>query len=329
MHHRRSLLRACGALAACAVAGGARATTKPRTLRMAYLLPRASHLGAGTSVMATEVANQTQGRLLIKHFPDSALGGEVDVLKALQIGAIDLAFTTGSPLGAILPDAGIFNIPFLFRDIAHAQAVMDGPIGDEYARLLADKGVVPLAWGENGMRHITNSQHPVRDPADLHNLRLRVPQSPVMLAGMRALGADAKALAFPLLYEALQTGLFDGQENPIATIIAAQFAQVQAFLTLSAHVYDPALILMSPDTFNDLSAGDQAILRQAARLGAAESRRFAASAQTSGIAGLQRAGMQVVDSIDRARFTAAVAGADPAYQKLFSARQLAEIRAAA
>jgi len=296
---------------------------------MAYLLPRQSQLGAGATAMATEVARQTQGRLLIKQYPDSALGGEVDVLTAVQIGAIDLAFITGSPLAAIVPAAGIFNIPFLFKDTAHAHAVMDGPIGDEYARLLAATGMIPLAWGENGMRHITNSKHPIRVPEDLRNLRLRVPQSPVIIAGMQALGADAKALAFPLLFEALQTGLFDGQENPIATIVAAQFAQVQGFLSLTAHIYDPALIVMSADTMHDLSAADQAILRQAARLGAAESRRFAAGNQASGIEALRRAGMQVVEEIDRVRFTAAASAANPAFQKLFSAGQLAEIRAAA
>jgi tripartite ATP-independent transporter DctP family solute receptor len=210
------------------------AQARARKLRIGYLLPTESQIGAGATAMAEEVAHRTGGRILIEQFPDSSLGGEVEMLRGVQLGSIDLAFITGAPLPNILPEAGIFNIPFLFNNLDHAHSVLDGPIGDAYLRLLSGKDMVALAWGENGMRHITNSKRPIASPEDLKGLKLRLPQSPVMLIGFQALGAEVGALPFPNLYAALQAGIFDGEENPIGTILSAKFAQVQTFLTLRA-----------------------------------------------------------------------------------------------
>jgi tripartite ATP-independent transporter DctP family solute receptor len=329
MLNRRGLLFAGAALTAGAVSGrAAAAPAKARTLRMGYLLSTDSQLGAGATAMAAEVSRRTGGRILIQQFPDSALGGEVEMLKGVQLGTIDLAFITGAPLPNVLAEVGIFNIPFLFKNLAHAHAVLDGPIGDDYRKRLSGKDLVALAWGENGMRHITNSKRPIATPDDLKGLKLRLPQSQVMLLGFRALGTEASPLPFPQLYGALQAGVFDGQENPIATIRAAKFAQVQKFLTLSGHVYDPAVIVMSPDAHDELSAEDRAIFSDAAKTGARSSRVFAAEAEASGVAALQQAGMQVLTGIDRARFTAAMAPANPEFDKLFGKQQVEDIRRA-
>lgn len=327
---RRSILLAGAALAAGARPSMARAALPSlRKLRMGYLLPTESQLGAGATAMAEEVARRSGGRLQIQQFPNSALGGEVEMLKGVQLGSIDLAFITGAPLPSVLPEAGIFNIPFLFNSPAHAHAVLDGPIGESYLKLLSGKDLVALAWGENGLRHITNSKRPIAAPEDLKGLKLRLPQSPVMLAGFRALGAEANPLPFPQVYGALQAGLFDGQENPIATIRSARFAQVQKFLTLSGHVYDPAVIVMAAELAEELPAEDRAILLAAAKIGAAASRAFAAAAEVSGVAALQQAGMQVQPAIDRARFSAAMAAAAPEFEKLFGRQRIEQIRAAA
>ena len=160
-----------------------------------------------------------------------------------QLGSIDLAFVTGMGLPSILPEAGVLNIPFLFSNIGQAHTALDGPMGESFRKLFAAKGLVMLAWGENGLRHMTNAKRPIIVPADLKGLRMRVPQSDVLLTGFQALGVDVASLPFPQLYEALRTGKFDGQENPIATIQAAKFDQVQKFLTLSGHAYDPAVFL--------------------------------------------------------------------------------------
>ncbi len=327
---RRNILLAGAALAAGGASGRATAAqAKARKLRMGYLLPTESQLGAGAAAMAEEVFRRTAGRIEIQQFPNSVLGGEVEMLKGVQLGTIDLAFITGAPLPTILPDVGIFNSPFLFNSPAHAHTVLDGAVGDSYLQQLSGKNLVALAWGENGLRHITNSKRPIATPEDLKGLKLRLPQSAVMLLGFRALGAEASPLPFPQVYGALQAGVFDGQENPIATITSAKFAQVQKFLTLSGHVYDPAVVVMSSDASDDLSAEDQAIILAAAKTGARASRVFAATAETSGVAALKQTGMQVLPGIDRARFVAAMASATPEFEKMFGRQRIEQIRGAA
>jgi len=299
-------------------------TTK--TLKLGYILSPDSQLGAGGAVFADEIAKRTEGRYKIEQYPNSALGGEVEMLKAVQLGTVDLAFITGAPLPNFVPDVGVFNIPFLFRDVAHAHAVLDGPIGQSNLEKFRDKGLVALAWGENGMRHITNSKHEIRTPEDLKGLKLRLPQSDVMLAGFKALGADVSPLPFPQLYGALQSGQFDGQENPIATILSSKFNQVQKYLTLTGHVYDPAILFISIDDFDELSAGDKQSFVEAAKLAGEASRRFAAAAEVKGVSELAQAGMQVVKDVDRNKFAAAMASANPEFDRRFGSELITKIR---
>jgi tripartite ATP-independent transporter DctP family solute receptor len=297
-----------------------------KVLKLGYILSTDSQLGAGSTVFADEIAKRTQGRYRIEQYPNSVLGGEVEMLKAVQLGTVNLAFITGAPLPNFLPDIGVFNIPFLFRDAAHAHAVLDGPIGQSYLGKFRDKDLVALAWGENGMRHITNSKHEIRLPEDIKGLKLRLPQSDVMLAGFRALGADVSPLPFPQLYGALQSGQFDGQENPIATIQSSKFNQVQRYLTLTAHVYDPAILFMSVDDFDGLSDEDKRSFVEAARLAGEASRQFAAMAEAKGVSELAQAGMLVIKDVDRSKFATAMAPANPEFDHRFGGELISKIR---
>ena len=265
---RRQLLVSGTGMASALLAGGRRkARAAARTLRIGYILPVASQLGVGATVFAQEVAKRTGGRVLIQQYPDATLGGDVELLKGIQLGSIDLAFVTGMGLPSVLPSAGVFNIPFLFENNAQAHAVLDGPIGESFRKQFTELNMVMLAWGENGLRHISNARRPIVTPADLQGLKLRVPQSDVLLQGFKALGADVASLPFPQLFEALRAGKFDAQENPIATFVAAKFDQVQKYLTLSGHAYDPAVLLMSSDAFEDLSHDERTGFVAAAKLG--------------------------------------------------------------
>jgi len=297
-----------------------------RTLKLGYILSSDSQLGTGATTFADEITKRTEGRYKIEQYPNSALGGEVEMLKAVQLGTVDLAFITGAPLPNFVSDVGVFNIPFIFRDVNHAHAVLDSPIGQSYLEKFRDKGLVALAWGENGMRHITNSKHEIRAPEDLKGLRLRLPQSDVMLTGFKALGADVSPLPFPQLYGALQSGQFDGQENPIATIQSSKFNQVQKYLTLTGHVYDPAILCISIDDFDALSADDKRSFIEAAKLAGEASRKFAAAAQAKGVSALAQAGMQVVNDVDRSKFAAAMASANPEFDRRFGSELISKIR---
>jgi tripartite ATP-independent transporter DctP family solute receptor len=310
----------CGGLMSAAAAGEA------KTLKIGYILAPNSQLGAGATAFAETLAKKTDGRFKVEQAANSALGGEVDMLKGLQLGSVDLAFITGAPLPNFVPEVGVLSVPFLFRDAKHAHAVLEGPVGAELLGKFTAKDLVALGWGENGMRHITNSKHPIAAPEDLKGLKLRVPQSEVMLAGFKALGADAAPLPFPELYGALQSGKFDGQENPIATIVASKFAQVQKHLTMSGHVYDPAVFFASKDVWEDLSEADRAAFVEAAKAGGAASRKFAAEAEANGVAALEKDGLAVVKSIDREKFVAALAPAMGGYAEKFGPELIAKIR---
>ena len=299
-----------------------------RVIKLGYILAPHSQLGAGADVFAAEVEKRTQGRYRIDQYPDAALGGEVEMMKGVQLGTVDMAFITGAPMPNFVPEIGVFGIPFLIQDAQHAYRVLDGPLGQELLKKFEAQNIVALAWGENGMRHITNSRNPIRAPADLKGLKLRVPQSDVMVEGFDALGADTHPLPFPEVYGALQTGRFDGQENPMATIIASKFYQVQKYLTLSGHIYDPAAFLMSKDLYDELSPADRQAFSEAARLGGLASRKFAAEAEANGIAFLQQQGMQVVTDIDKAKFADAMASVMPVYEKKFGRDLIDAIRQA-
>ena len=303
------------------------AFAQQKTYRIGYLLSTNSQLGAGASAFADEVAKRTGGRIRIEQYPNSTLGGEVEMLDGLKLGSVDFALISGAALPNILPDVGVFSIPFLFRDADHAHKVFDSPLGQSYLDKLRDKGVIGLAWGENGMRQLTNAKHPIRTPDDLKGLKLRLPQSEVMVTGFKALGAETAAIGFPQLYAALQTGQVDGEENPIATILSGKFASVQKYLTLSSHVYDPAAILVSAESWKEFSEPDRAAILAAAKIGAEASRKFAAEAQKSGVEDLRKQGMEVVETIDRAAFTAAMQSVRPDYEKKFGTDVLSKIDA--
>jgi TRAP-type transport system periplasmic protein len=324
---RRRTLSLLGALAGTsALLRTPLAHAQARTLRMGYILAQDSQLGAGVTAFAQELAKRTNGRLAVDPFPNSVLGGDVELLKSVQLGSLDLAFVTGSPLPNVVPEVGVLSIPFLFRNAPHAYAVLDSAIGQAYLDKFRPKNLVGLAWGENGLRHLTSSKHEIKTPEDIKGLKLRLPQSDVMLAGFRALGAEAATLPFPELYDALQSGKFDSEENPIATIMASKFGQVQKYLTLSGHVYDPAIFVMSVDAFDELADGDKAAVVESAKLGAKASRVYAADAETKGVAALRQAGLLVTTQIDSAKFSSAMAPALAGFEKKYGPELIAKIR---
>ncbi|MGA2226670.1 MAG: DctP family TRAP transporter solute-binding subunit [Syntrophobacteraceae bacterium] len=302
------------------------AQSQQKTYRIGYILSTESQLGAGAIAFADEVAKRTGGKINIEQQPNAALGGEVEMLKGLQLGTVDFAFITGAPLPNIIPEIGVFNIPFLFRDIKHAHAVLDSPLGLSYLEKFKDKNMIALAWGENGLRHITNSNRPINTPEDIKGLKLRLPQSDVMLIGFKMLGAETVSLPFPQVFGALQSGQIDGQENPISTIISSKFAQVQKYLSLTGHVYDPAVILVSKDTWDEFSADEQATLYEAAKAGAKTSREYNAKMENTGVDILRNQGLEVVDQIDRAKFRAAVLPAFPEFEKKYGAGVIKQIQ---
>ena len=215
------------------------------TLKMNISVAQNSHYGVAIDTFAREVEKRTNGRYKVQNFYAGALGAERESIEGVQLGTLDLTMTSTGPVPNFVPEVAILDIPFLFRDYAHARAVLDGPIGQDLLKKFDAKSIKALAWGENGFRHMTNNKHPVTTPDDLKGLKMRTMENPIHIEAYRQFGILPTPMAFTEVFTALQQGMVDGQENPLSVITAAKLEQVQKYLSLTGHVYSPALILMS------------------------------------------------------------------------------------
>jgi tripartite ATP-independent transporter DctP family solute receptor len=253
------------------------------------------------------------------------LGGEREVIEGLQLGTIDLAIvSTGATLNFV-PKTGVFDIPFLFRDLAHARKVLDSDIGQQMLGEFPKRGLVALAWGEQGFRHLTNNVRPVATPADAKGLKIRTTENPIHIAAFRQLGILATPMAWPEVATALQQGTIDGQENPLSVIVSAKLSQLQKYLSLTAHVYGPALVLMSPNAYDALSKEDKEKFKAAGHDSAIAMRSYVDAIEKSGIDELKKQGMQI-NTVDHAAFVKAVEPVYPQYYKQFGKELVESIR---
>lgn len=315
-----------GTLAAClSLALSASAFAQTTTLKIGYATTKESHYGVGSTVFCDEVEKGTQGRYKCQHFPNSALGGEREQIEAVQLGTQDLVNTSTGPVGNFVPEVKIVDIPFLFRDYDHARKVMDGPIGQDILGKFPSKGIVALAWTENGFRHMTNSKRDIVKPEDAKGLKMRTMENKVHMDGYRTFGILPTPMAFPELFGALQQGTVDGQENPIPVILSSKFWQVQNHLSLTAHVYSPALLLLSPKVWNKLSDADKKVFLDAARKAGAAQRKKVNDDENNGIAQLEKDGMKVVRKVDGNAFREALKPAYVGYAKEFGADNIKKI----
>jgi tripartite ATP-independent transporter DctP family solute receptor len=306
------------------LAAGASAQT---VLKIGYATSKESHYGVGSTVFCDEIEKNTQGRYKCQQFPNSALGGEREQIEAVQLGTQDLTNTSTGPLGNFVPEVKIVDIPFLFRDYDHARKVMDGPIGQDLLKKVSAKGMIGLAWTENGFRHMTNNKHPIVHASDAAGLKLRTMENKVHMEGYKTFGLLPTPMPFPELFTAMQQGTVDGQENPIPVILSSKFSQVQKYLSMTGHVYSPAILLLSPKVWNGLSDADKKVFVAAAQKGAAAQRKKVNDDEANGIAQLKKDGMQVVEKVDSESFRKAVAPAYANYAKEFGADKIAAIQA--
>jgi len=260
------------AVAGALTLGLASVTQAQVVMRNSVSIAQNSHQGNGIDVLSQEVEKGTKGRIIIKNFFSGSLGGERESIESVQLGTQELTGTSTGPIPNFVPAVKILDIPFLFRDKAHARAVLDGPIGQALLKEFDSKGFKALAWSENGVRHMTNNKRPINLPDDLKGLKMRTMENPVHVAAYKGFGIITTPMAFPEVFTALQQGVVDGQENPLSVIMAAKFEQVQKFMTLTAHVYSPALLLMNKAAFDKLSPADQKVFLDAAKLAAAATR---------------------------------------------------------
>jgi tripartite ATP-independent transporter DctP family solute receptor len=263
-------------------------------------------------------------RFVVDQRVGTAIGSENTILTAARSGAVDVAVISGGVVSAVVPGMSVFDVPFLFRDVAHAKAVMQGPVGAKIGAQFADKGLVLLAFGKQGFRNVTNSKRPIRTPEDIKGLKIRVIPNETYMMAFKALGADVVPMDFPLVYAALKDGRLDGQENPVPQIAASRFQEVQKYLTLTGHFFAPIAFVANREMFEQLDSADQEALIAAAKAGAEVT--WQAQADPPNLAQLRAGGMEIVEQLDRQPFVDAVKPLEPEFEKRFGKELLAAIR---
>ncbi|MDA8226402.1 MAG: TRAP transporter substrate-binding protein [Desulfitobacterium hafniense] len=284
----------------------------PIELKLGHVLNEASPFHKGAVEFAKKVEEKSKGSLKISVFPNAQLGNDRTLAEGLQFGTVDMAVVGTATVAGFVPRVQVFDMPFLFRDAEHAYKVLDGPIGDEVLKDFQAKGIVGLSFWENGFRHLTNSKKVVKNPADVKGLKIRVQEIPLHVSFWKLLGTDPTPMSWTEVYTALQQKTVDGQENPIQTIYTQKIYEVQKYISLTYHVYAPAVILISKKTYDSLPPDLQKIVVDAARETATYERNYIKDLESKALAELPKLGMQVETNPDKEAFKAAV---QPVYKE--------------
>ncbi|MGI3183874.1 TRAP transporter substrate-binding protein [Nioella aestuarii] len=289
---------------------------------LAFTPPLESHYGDGGRAFAEAMAELSGGTITINLRPAGALGGERDVIEGLQIGTVDLAISSTGPIGNFVPHIYALDFPFLFNSYESAHEVLDGPIGQGLLDEFREHDLVGLAWGENGFRNITNSLRPINGPEDLEGLKLRTMENAVHIAAFEAAGANPTPMSWTEVLTSLAQGTIDGQENPIPVLVANNMWEIQDYVTLTQHVYSPAVVVMSEVRWDGLNEEQQGWFVEAAQAAAAATRATVAENEANGVALLRENSMEVIEEVDTAAFAAAV---QPAYEQFAEQMGVADL----
>jgi TRAP-type transport system periplasmic protein len=262
-----STVAAAATLAFTAPAALAQQAAYKSEYRMSLVLGTAFPWGKGGELWANKVRERTQGRINIKLYPGVSLiqGDQTREFSALRQGVIDMAIGSTINWSPQVKQLNLFSLPFLMPDYAATDALTQGAVGKSLFQILDKAGVVPLAWGENGYREITNSKKPIKSPADLKGMKIRVVGSPLFLDTFTALGANPTQMSWADAQPAMASGAVDGQENPLSVYQAAKLHTVaQKYITLWGYMNDPLVFVVNKDIWNSWTPADREIVKQAA-----------------------------------------------------------------
>src|SRR6187401_3812936 len=226
-------------LAAAAVASGPALAQQKIVLKATDVHPLGYPTVEAVVQMGKKLEAATNGRLSIQMFPSMQLGGEKEMIEQAQVGALQIARISVGPMGPIVPEMNVFNLPFVFRDSAHMEKVIDGPIGDELLKKLSDHptaGLIGLCWMNAGTRNVYNSKKPIKTVEDLKGLKIRMMGNPVFVDTMNSLGGNGVAMGMDQVMSALQTGVVDGAENNPPSYDSFGHVPMAKHYTLTEHL---------------------------------------------------------------------------------------------
>jgi tripartite ATP-independent transporter DctP family solute receptor len=310
--HRRTMLRlgagaACAALAP-ALAGPARAQQKI-VLKATDVHPPGYPTVEAVVRMGRRLEAESGGRLAVQMFPSMQLGGEKEMIEQAQVGAIAMARISVGPMGPIVPEINVFNLPFIFRDDAHMEKVIDGAVGDDLLKKLTEHptaGLIGLAWMNAGTRHVYNGRRPVRSLADLKGLKIRMMGNPLFVDTMNALGGNGVAMGYDQLVSALQTGVVDGAENNYPSFDTGQHYRYAKYYSLTGHLMIPEILVFSKRVWSGLAEPDRALIAKAAKAAQQEQRKLWYEMEEKSIKHMREVGTEIIKIEDKKPFMDAV-----------------------
>ncbi len=241
-------------LALFACVATAWAQQPPIVIKFSHVVSADAPKGKAAEYFKKIAEERTKGRVKVQVYANSQLYKDKEELEALQIGAVQMLAPTFSKFGPLgVREFEVFDLPYLFDNLADARKVTQGPIGNSLLAKLSPKGVAGLAFWDNAFKQMTANK-PLRKPEDFRGLKIRIQSSKVMDAQMRALGANPQVLAFSEIYQALQTGVVDAQENPYSNIDTQKFYEVQKYLSVTDHGYHAYVLIANKKFWDGLPA---------------------------------------------------------------------------
>jgi tripartite ATP-independent transporter DctP family solute receptor len=310
---RRDFIKISAGLGAANLAGlaplsSARAQAKT-VFKASDVQPAGYPTVAATENLGKKLSEATGGRLSVQMYPSMQLGGEKETIEQTQIGAIQLLRVSAGTMGPIVDDINVVNMPFLFKNIAHSEKMMDGPIGQE----LLDKitaspsaNLVALCWMNSGARSLYNSKRPIKSIEDIKGLKFRVIGNPIFIDMMNSLGGNGVAMGYDQVFSALQTGVIDGAENNPPSYVFSNHYTAARYYSLTEHLVIPEVLVFSKRAWMNLSADDQNLLKKFAREAQLEERVLWSQYEQQAMEKAKAAGCQIVEIADKTPFQNAV-----------------------
>jgi tripartite ATP-independent transporter DctP family solute receptor len=298
------------AVAAMTFALGTASAQQKVVLKASDVHPEGYPTVAAVESMGKKLEKATNGRLSVQMFPSMQLGGEKEAIEQAQVGAIALARVSVGALGPVVDDLNVFNLPYVFRNTAHMQHVIDGPIGQELLDKVSNsgKGLIGLAWMDAGARNFYDTKKPIRNLADLKGQKIRVMGNPMFVEMANSMGANGVPLGYDQVFSSLQTGVIDGAENNPPSFVFDNHYQVAKYYTIDEHLIVPEMLVMSKKIFDSLSKDEQADVKKFSREAQLEERKLWEVYEQQALDKAKKAGIQIiqVSAADKKAFQAAV-----------------------
>jgi tripartite ATP-independent transporter DctP family solute receptor len=302
--HRRDLLRLGTAAALGGIARPARAQRK-MVFKASDVHPEGYPTVQAVENMGRKLEQATNGRLSIRMYASMQLGGEKEAIEQAQLGAIQFARVSVGTLGPVVDALNVFNLPFLFRDTAHLDKVLDGPIGQELLARVTDNPqthLVGLCWMDAGARSMYDTKHPIRSVADLKGMKMRVMGNPMFVDMMNALGGNGIAMGYDQVFSALQTGVVDGAENNPPSFVFDNHYQVAKYYGLTEHLMVPEILVFSRRTWDGLDKADQELIAKLAGEAQLEERTLWNNVEKDAMNKMKAAGIEIDTISDKKQF---------------------------